>query len=286
MPQQIKEKLLTSANPYFPVPIRLTRSVMETDDKQLKSLWFEFVNEEQAFSYSPGQFCQLSIMDIGEAPFGIASSPDEKGLLFTVNRLGTVTTALHQLAEGDTIGIRGPLGNRYPTDLAIGKDILIVSGGYAFTTLRSLFLYLTAPQRRKDYGKITILYGVRNPGLFLYKNELEEWKDQENVEVHLTIDKACEGWDGYVGLVPNVLRDIHPESKNTAVFVCGPPIMLKFTFPVFNELGFSPEMVFTSLEMRMKCGIGKCGRCNIAHKYICQDGPVFSLKELNSLLKD
>ena len=281
-----KEEFLSAKNPYYPIPIKLTKSLFETEDRQLKTLHFQFVNPQDRFEYKAGQFCQLSIFDIGEAPFGIASCQYENQLMFTINRIGTVTEKLHLLSEGDIIGIRGALGNCYPVDIAKGKDILIVSGGYAFTTLRSLLLYLTSPQNRKNYGKITILYGVREPGLFLYKDELKEWKGLENVEIHLTIDKPYDGWDGYVGLIPDVLRRIAPEGSGTIAYVCGPPIMLKFTFPVLDELGFAHSDVYTSLEMRMKCGIGKCGRCNLGTEYICHDGPVFSLEQLNKLQKD
>jgi len=274
------------ANPYMPVLVRLVRSKIETEDRQLKSFFLQFVDPADRFDYLPGQFCQLSIFGAGEAPFGIASSPDEKELLFTVNRIGEVTTALHSLNDGDIIGIRGPLGKGYPVHLVEGKDVLIVGGGFAFTTLRSLLLYISSPGRRNNFGKIIVLYGVREPGLFLYREEFDIWRRIPNCDLILTVDREFPNWKERVGVVPKVLRDVNPKSENTAVFVCGPPIMLKFTFPVLYELGFDPEFVFVSLEMRMKCGIGKCGRCNIGHKYICKDGPVFSLAEYSRLPKD
>lgn len=278
------QELLTKNNPYLPRTVRIRRSRIETEDRQIKSFWLEF--PDGGFEFLPGQFCQISIPGVGEAPFGIASSPYENELLFTVNRVGVVTTALHSLEDGSELGIRGPLGNYYPFELAKGKNVLIIAGGFAFTTLRSLFLYLTHPENRDDYLNITVLYGAREPGLLLYRDEYERWKSTKDFRLILTVDRATNGWNGEVGVVPEILKKTRPESENTVVFVCGPPIMLKFTFPVLDQLGFDPALVFTSLEMKMKCGIGKCGRCNIGHKYICKDGPVFSLKEYNSLPKD
>ena len=276
-------------NPYKPIPVVLLDSYFETNDRQLKSFKFKILDEniEKSFDYKPGQFAQLSVLGKGEAPFGIASSPTEGNeLLFTINRIGTVTQALHELEKGERIGIRGPLGNWYPVDKFEGCDVVIVGGGYAFTTLRSLYLYLRDPIRRDKYGKITIVYGAREPGLLLYREDLEEWKKDENLDLVLTIDTPAEGWTGKVGFVPPVLKETAPSSENAYAVVCGPPVMIKYTLPVLLELGFSKDKIYTSLEMRMKCGIGKCGRCNIGHKYICVDGPVFSMAELDELKAD
>jgi len=276
-------------NPYKPVPVRLSRSWIETEDNNVKSFLFDFVNPEDAekFEYLPGQFCQISIWGWGEAPFGIASSPVEgKQLLFSVNRIGTLTNRLHATADNEIIGLRGPLGNIYPVELFKDHDVVIVGGGYAFTTLRSLFLFLVDPANRDKYGKITVLYGARTPGLFLYREELEAWSNYPNVEFVTTIDNPHPDWDGVVGLIPPVLKDIAPNSENAFAIVCGPPIMIRFTLPILTELGFPEDRIYLSLEMRMKCGIGKCGRCNLGHKYVCVDGPVFSMAELNGLVKD
>ncbi|RKZ30036.1 heterodisulfide reductase subunit F [bacterium] len=271
-------------NIYMPLPIRVKNVRVESDDKMLRTFDFEFVNEKDAFDYLPGQFCQLSIPGVGEAPFGIASSPTEEGFLrFTVNRVGVVTTALHHLQEGDIIGIRGPLGNYYPKEEFKGKNVVIVSGGFALTTLRSLTVYLRDPANRGDYGDITLIYGARRPGLMIYRDELEKWEKENDIEVHLTIDSEVEGWDKLVGFVPTVTKEISPSPKDAWVMLCGPPIMIKYTLPVLAEIGFPKERIYTSLERRMKCGIGKCGRCNIGSKYICLDGPVFSFAELEKI---
>ncbi len=274
-------------NTYMPLPVRVKKIRIESDDKMLRTFDLEFVNEEDAFDYMPGQFCQLSIPGKGEAPFGIASSPTEKGVLrFTGNRVGVVTNALHYLEEGEVIGIRGPLGNYYPIEKMKGQNVVIVSGGFALTTLRSLAVYLCAPANRKDYGDITLIYGARRPGLMIYRDELEEWEKKDDIDVHLTIDEQVDGWDKHVGFVPTVTKEIAPGSKDALVVVCGPPIMIKYTLPVLAELGFPMERIYTSLERRMKCGIGKCGRCNIGSKYICFDGPVFSYSELENIQEE
>ena len=271
-------------NVYMPMPVRVKKIWVESDDKTLRTFDLEFVNQADAFDYMPGQFCQLSIPGKGEAPFGIASSPTEKGFMrFTVNKVRVLTTALHYLEEGEVIGLRGPLGNYYPVEKLRGQNIIIVSGGFALTTLRSLAVYLYDPANRGDYGDITLIYGARRPGLMIYRDELEKWEKRDDINVYLTIDEQVDGWNKLVGFVPAVTKEIAPSSKDGWVMVCGPPIMIKYTLPVLIELGFPPEHIYTSLERRMKCGIGKCGRCNIGSKYVCFDGPVFSFAELQKI---
>lgn len=271
-------------NAYIPITMKVERIAVEDPDRNLKTydLTFADSGEQERFSYLPGQFCELSILGKGESPFGIASSPTEGDFLrFTVNRAGSVTNEIHYLREGDTVGMRGPLGNWYPVEKLKGMNVLIIGGGFAFTTLRSLLIYLL--NARADYGSITVIYGARNPDLFIYKDEIEEWKAREDIELHLTIDEPVEGWSGRTGFVPAVTGEVAPEQENTMAIVCGPPIMIKFTLPVITGLGFPDERIYTSLERRMKCGIGKCGRCNIGSKYICIDGPVFSMAQLKNI---
>jgi NAD(P)H-flavin reductase len=276
-------------NPYLPIPMVVKKSQVETSDRMLRTLELSFVNEEdeKTFHFIPGQFCELSLFGKGEAPFGIASSPTEKGSLkFTINKAGVVTTALHQAEEGTPVGIRGPLGNGYPIELFKGKNILVIGGGFAFTTLRSLIVYLLQPQNRSKVKEITVIYGARMPGLLLYKQELEEWAKTNDLKLVVTVDAGDKDWKGKVGLVPNVLAEVAPASENTYAVICGPPVMIKFTFPKLEALKFPNERIYTSLEKRMKCGIGKCGRCNIGHLYVCKDGPVFSYDQLAVLPKD
>lgn len=276
-------------NPYLPIPMILKKAQTETSDRMLRTLELSFKHQEdeESFRFTPGQFCELSVLGKGEAPFGIASSPLERGSLkFTINKAGVVTTALHHLEEGSEIGIRGPLGNGYPIDLFEGKNLLVIGGGFAFTTLRSLVAYYLHPENRPKVKQITVLYGARMPGLLLYKEELQEWGKRDDLQLVTTVDWGDKDWKGKVGLVPNVLEEMAPSSEETYAVICGPPIMIKFTFPKLVALRFPNERIFTSLEKRMKCGIGKCGRCNIGHLYICKDGPVFSYAQLEKLPKD
>jgi NAD(P)H-flavin reductase len=276
-------------NPYLPIPMVVQKATVETSDRMLRTLELGFLKEEDArtFRFVPGQFCELSILGKGEAPFGIASSPTENGSLrFTINKAGLVTTALHHIEEGSEIGIRGPLGNGYPIELFKGKNLLVIGGGFAFTTLRSLVAYLLHPENREKVKGITVIYGARTPGLLLYKDELAAWQKRSDLKLVVTVDWGDKDWKGKVGLVPNVLEEVAPSSEETYAVICGPPIMIKFTFPKLMALRFPYERIFTSLERRMKCGIGKCGRCNIGHLYVCKDGPVFSYAQLEKLPKD
>ncbi len=273
-------------NPYIPFFMRIEDIILETEDRKIKTFILAFVNEEDEarFSYVPGQFSEVSVFGKGEAPFGMASTPTRpEHLEFSVSAIGVVTEALHNLNKGDVIGVRGPLGNGYPIEKFKGKNLLLIGGGFGFSTLRSLTNYILHDPNRADFNDLTIIYGARNPGLLLYKADLEVWKKRSDINLHLTVDKEADGWKGHVGLVPNIVRSVAPGAENTFVVICGPPVMMKFTLPVVKELGFSDENIIFSLEMRMKCGIGKCGRCNMGNKYICSDGPVFFQSELARL---
>lgn len=276
-------------NPYIPIPVRVEKIITEVDTKDIKTFRLAFVNkhDEENFKYLPGQFAELSIYGKGESPIGIASSPTQKGYIeFTVQKAGVVTTALHEMEEGTLMGVRGPLGNSWPLEYLEGKNIVVVGGGFAFTTLRSLINYMLHEDNRTHFGKLTCVYGARMPGLLIYKDELEAWSTRDDIELHVTVDKGDVNWKGKEGFVPTICKEVAPSAENAVVMICGPPIMIRFTLPVFFDLGFSKENIITSLEMRMKCGIGKCGRCNVGHKYVCKDGPVFSLAELNHLTKE
>lgn len=276
-------------NPYIPIPVDVEKIITEVDTKDIKTFRVVFVRQEEKerFVYLPGQFAELSIFGKGESPIGIASSPTQPDYLeFTVQKAGVVTTALHNLDEGSRIGIRGPLGNSWPIDYLEGKNIVVVGGGFAFTTLRSLVNYMIHDTNRSRFGDITVVYGARSPGLLMYKDELSAWENREDINIYITVDEGDETWEGREGFVPTVCKEVGPSSENAVTLICGPPIMIRFTLPVFFELGFSRENIITSLEMRMKCGIGKCGRCNVGSKYVCKDGPVFSLTELDKLTKE
>jgi len=274
-------------NPYLPYPIRIEKITTETEDANLKTYTLVFLNagNKEEFIYIPGQFAELSIAGKGEVPIGIASSPTEKGfLMFTVNKAGVVTSHLHKMKEGDVMGIRGPLGNCYPWDEMEGKDIVIIGGGFAFTTLRSSIVYMLDPENRPKFRGITVVYGARTPGMLLYRDELARWERRDDINIHITVDATDDpNWKYDVGFVPEITREKVVRADDAIAIVCGPPVMIRFTQPVLEELGFLPEKIILSLEMRMKCGIGMCGRCNIGDRYVCRDGPVFSLAQLNEL---
>ena len=220
---------------------------------------------------------------ISEGMFSITSSPTNREYQeFSIKRCGSLTDYLHSLNVGDQITVRGPYGNNFPVDTALkGKNLLFIAGGIGLAPLRSVINYCR--HYRDRYGKIDIVYGSRSKADLVDYNEiLTEWATDAGVNVHLTIDRAEEGWDGHVGFVPTYVKELGFDTDKIAV-LCGPPIMIKFTLEGLRELGFEKTQVYTTLELRMKCGVGKCGRCNVGSKYVCKDGPVFRFDELDEL---
>lgn len=275
-------------NPYIPYPVVIDRVVVENEARDIKTfrLVFQDQADRQRFAFKVGQFAELSLLGFGESPIGIASSPlDRDYVEFTVKRYpaGVVTSELHQSEPGRPMGIRGPMGNGYPLEKMRGRNIVIISGGFAVTTLRATLRYLLHPDIRDTVKKITVIYGARAPGELCYKDEFIAWSKRGDLAVTLTVDKETQGWKGRVGFVPAVVAEVKPSPLDAVCLICGPPVMLKYTIPELTKLGFKPEDTYLSFEMRMKCGIGKCGRCNIGPKYVCIDGPVFSLAEVSAL---
>lgn len=273
-------------NPYIPMLTKVKSIVSENKVKDIKTIELEFQKEAEYknFDYVPGQFAEISIIGKGECPIGIASSPTEEGTIkFTIKKMGTVTSMFHRSDIGDTIGVRGPLGNGWPMEELKGKNIVVIGGGFAFSTLRSLVLYVLDEKHRKDYGDLTVIYGNRDSGEVLYQDVLEDWEKRDDINVVLTIDREEESWTRKVGFVAAIVKEVAPSPDNAVAIICGPPIMIRTAVDELVKIGWSDENILNSLEMRMKCGIGKCGRCNIGSKYVCIDGPVFSLAELKKL---
>lgn len=237
----------------------------------------------KCFEHMPGQCAMLSIPGVGEAMFSITSSPTNKEFMeFSIKRCGQLTEWLHQMEVGQAVTIRGPYGRSFPVEDELkGKDLLFIAGGIGLAPLRSVIDYCLA--NRANYGKIDIVYGSRSADdLVDYDQICNDWMKAENVNVHLTIDRPQEGWEGHVGFVPAYVKELNFDTNKTAL-LCGPPIMIKFTLASLQEMGYDKTQVYTTMELRMKCGIGKCGRCNIGSKYVCKDGPVFRCDQLDEL---
>lgn len=271
-------------NIYLPYLMEIEKITQEAPG--VKTFRLRFKDEEVArnFEFKTGQFAEYSVFGEGECTFCIASSPTRKGYVeCTFREAGRVTSALAKLEEDDTMGFRGPLGNSFPVEEWKGKNLLYIAGGIALPPMRSVIW--NTLDRRDDFKDITILYGAKSVDDLVYKHELKAWDERADVRLVATVDPGGEtpDWKGEVGFVPAILEKIKPSSENCIAIVCGPPVMIKFTFPVLEKLGFASENIYTTLENRMKCGVGKCGRCNVGSQYVCKDGPVFSKAQLEKL---
>ena len=253
------------------------------DTEDVKTFRVVGTDGKKLFEHKPGQCAMVSVPSVGECMFSITSSPtNEEFMEFSIKKCGCVTNVIHALDVGTQITVRGPYGKSFPVDDDfIGKDLLFIAGGIGLAPLRSVINYVR--HFRKNYGKVVVVYGARSKDDLVDIEEIKnEWTKEENFEVYLTIDKQQEGWEGHVGFVPAYVKELGLDSNMTAI-LCGPPIMIKFTLAGLLELGFKKEQVYTTLELRMKCGIGKCGRCNVGNKFVCKDGPVFKMSELDEL---
>ena len=253
------------------------------DTPDVKTFRVVGLDGKKLFQHMPGQCAMVSIPGVGECMVSITSSPtNEEYMEFSIKKCGCVTEVLHALEVGAQITVRGPYGKNFPVEGDFkGKDLLFIAGGIGLAPLRSVINYVR--HYRANYGKVVIVYGARSKDDLVDIDEIQnEWVNEPNMEVYLTIDRPQEGWDGHVGFVPAYVKELGLDPNMTAV-LCGPPIMIKFTLAGLLELGFDKSRVYTTLELRMKCGVGKCGRCNVGDKFVCKDGPVFRMTELDEL---
>jgi len=265
------------------IPVIGVVTDIRIDTPDVKTFRVVTPDGNKPFEHMPGQCAMLSIPGVGEAMFSITSSPTNTEYMeFSIKKCGCLTDWLHKMEVGQYVTVRGPYGNYFPVETELkGKNLLFIAGGIGLAPLRSVINYCRA--NRDNYGTIDIIYGSRSKDdLVDYSEIINEWMTEAGVSVHLTIDREQEGWDGHVGFVPNYVKELNPDINKT-VLVCGPPIMIKFTLNALKELGFTEEQVYTTMELRMKCGVGKCGRCNIGSKYVCKDGPVFRYDKLGAL---
>ena len=253
------------------------------DTPDVKTFRVQALDGGKCFEHIPGQCAMLSIPGVGEAMFSITSSPTVREYQeFSIKKCGCLTSWLHQMDVGQQITIRGPYGNGFPVEGDLkGKDLIFIAGGIGLAPLRSVINYVRA--NRDNYGTVDVVYGARSAEDLVDIDEIQnEWTKTPGVNVHLTIDRAQEGWDGHVAFVPAFVTELGFDPNKT-VLVCGPPVMIKFTLKALMEQGFKRNNVYTTMELRMKCGVGKCGRCNIGNKYVCKDGPVFRFDQLDEL---
>ena len=258
MLREITPRPQPSGNPYLPMPATVAEVIQETGNIRTLRVVLDDADAMKNFTYEPGQVGQFSVFGAGES-----------------------TAAIHRLSPGDKVGVRAPLGNFFPYNDWKGKDIFFVGGGIGMAPIRTIMMHIL--ENRKDYGKVSLLYGARTPRDMAFSYEAEEWLRRDDLDCTLCIDAPFEGWEHKVGLIPNVLTELNPDPKNCVAVLCGPPIMIKFTVQALQKLNFAPENIVTTLEKRMKCGVGICGRCNIGGRYVCVDGPVFTWQELQDL---
>ncbi len=273
-----------SENIYTPYLMEIDSIIEETPDVRTFRLKFKNSDDAGKFNFKAGQFGEYSVLGEGESTFCVASPPTRKGYIeCTFRKAGRVTNALANLEIGDTVGFRGPYGNTFPVEEWEGKNLLYIAGGIALPPMRCV-IWNTIDLRNK-YKDITIVYGARTVADLVYKHELREWEERSDIKLITTVDPGGQtpDWKGEIGFVPLVLEKLAPSSENTIAVLCGPPVMIKFTMPVLKKLGFKDKDIYTTLENRMKCGFGKCGRCNVGKLFVCKDGPVFSYEEILTL---
>jgi sulfhydrogenase subunit gamma (sulfur reductase) len=264
---------------YQPTPAEMVKIEQLTEKEKLFTL---YLKEGRDLGHRAGQFVEVSVFGIGEAPISVTSSPTRNGTFeLCIREVGDVTGALHRMEPGSTVGIRGPFGNGFPVDKMRGKDLLFAPGGMGLPPLRSVIQQVL--DERESFGRVIILYGARNPSELLFKDELAQWEARDDVEFHVTVDRGDESWTGNVGVITTLFPKVTINPRNTVALTVGPPVMYRFVLIELLSKGIQDGNIFLSLERRMKCGLGKCGHCQINNVYVCQKGPVFSYAQLKEL---
>lgn len=264
---------------YYPTMCKVSKAKQITDMEK----WYELeMPAGLELGHDPGQFVEVSAFGIGEAPISVSSSPTKKGSFeLCIRQVGTLTNVLKNYDEGDQIGIRGPFGKGYPIETLLGKDILIIAGGIGLVPLRSLIHYVL--DNRKDFGRLIILYGAKTPAELLFKEEIADWEARDDVEFYLTVDQGDENWTGNTGVITTLIPELNLNLNTTYAAITGPPVMYKFVIMSLKSKQLQDDHIYVSLERRMKCGVGKCGHCQINGVYCCQDGPVFNYADIKPL---
>jgi len=270
-------------NPYLPVRATILDVKQETssDTQDVKTYTLKL---DTPLSYRPGQFVEVSVPGVGEAPFGFASTPlVTSSMELTIKRTGLVTDAIHALSPGDSLWLRGPFGNSFPLEKFQGYDLFYAAGGLGLAPLRPMIDMIFHPDYRGKYGKINMLVAARSTKDFIFRYDYDRWEKMPDTKLYKTIDCMEDGWECLVGFPHVLVEDIPFDREKTIAALCGPPIMIKALSASLMKMGMPPERIYTTLEMRMTCGVGKCGRCNIGRRYVCVDGPVFSMAELSEM---
>ncbi|MCB9437855.1 MAG: FAD/NAD(P)-binding protein [Anaerolineales bacterium] len=270
-----------TANPMLPEPFRIRKVQKESYDTF--TLELEPLNRPDPFLFKAGQFNMLYVFGVGEVPISISGDPHHpETLIHTTRAVGTVTKAMRQLKTGDVMGIRGPYGTSWPVDRAEGYDVVIVAGGIGLAPLRPSLYHVL--EHRDKYGKVVLLYGTRSPDDILFRKELERWRSRFDLEIYVTVDYANPGWRGNVGVVTNLIPKAPFDPLHTMAMICGPEVMMRFTAIELLKRGVEAPNIYLTMERNMKCGIGFCGHCQLGESFICKDGPVFALPEMQERL--
>nr|MEE4266876.1 FAD/NAD(P)-binding protein [Candidatus Krumholzibacteria bacterium] len=264
---------------YLPVMAEITDIKKMTE---LETLYTVQLPDGAELGHKPGQFVEVSMFGIGEAPFSISSSPTQRGVFeLGIRKVGMLTDVMSRYQVGHKLGIRGPFGNGIDVEKFKGKDVLIVAGGIGLVPMRSMINYVI--DNRDDFGRLIICYGSRSDKELLFVDELKQWTDDPRIEYHVTVDHGSPEWTGKTGVITTLIPTLDLDLPNTVTCVCGPPVMYRFVLLALKSKGLPEGNIYMSLERRMKCGVGKCGHCQINHTYVCQDGPVYHYPDIKAL---